>query len=152
MSVGRILTLGLGSFGGVNYLPTLGYASGEAPPPSPSTDQPSGGYLRGSDRRRTQKEIDEARRRFGINVPEEVIEVIQEAAQDQVEDSVTDPQKQKRDLQMRLRVRQLKFEAEHLKALAIERERLIDEALREQAQRIHRNNQSLTLLLIAALH
>lgn len=27
MSVGRILTVGFGSFGGVNYLPTLGYSS-----------------------------------------------------------------------------------------------------------------------------
>jgi len=27
MSVGRILTLGFGSFGGVRYLPTLGYGT-----------------------------------------------------------------------------------------------------------------------------
>ena len=31
MSSGPILTLGLGSFGSVNLLPTLGYSSGEAP-------------------------------------------------------------------------------------------------------------------------
>ncbi len=37
MSVGLILTLGLGAFtgGGVKYLPTLGYGTGGAPPPPP---------------------------------------------------------------------------------------------------------------------
>lgn len=34
MSVGAILTLGFGSFGTVNLLPTLGYLSSSAPPPS----------------------------------------------------------------------------------------------------------------------
>ena len=37
MSVGRILTLGFGSFGGVQYLPTLGYASSSTPP-APAED------------------------------------------------------------------------------------------------------------------
>lgn len=32
MSVGAILTLGLGSFGSVNLLPTLGYLSSDTPP------------------------------------------------------------------------------------------------------------------------
>lgn len=146
--------MAVGDVWGNNWLASWGVSWRQAAePPSPTATSPSsGGYLRASDRRRTQKEIDEARRRFGINVPLEVVEVIQEAAQDQVEDSVTDPQKQKRDLQMRLRVRQLKFEAEYLKALAIERERLIDEEIVARVQKTYRNNQVLKLLLLAALH
>lgn len=31
MSIGAILTVGLGTFGSVNLLPTLGYSSGAAP-------------------------------------------------------------------------------------------------------------------------
>ena len=116
-----------------------------------STEQYSGGYFP-HQRRRTQRDLDEDRRRFGINIPEEVVEVIVEAASDQVEDLVVDPQKQKRDLQMRLRVRQLKFETEYLKALAIERERLIDEEIQSRVRQNHQNNQSLKLLLLAALH
>lgn len=41
MSVGRILTLGFGSFGGVRFLPTIGYAAG-AVPSVVVTTQPSG--------------------------------------------------------------------------------------------------------------
>lgn len=37
MSAGAILTIGLGSFGSVNLLPTLGYLSGTAPTPSITT-------------------------------------------------------------------------------------------------------------------
>ena len=40
MSIGAILTLGLGSFGGVNQLPTLGYTSSSAPPPTPPAAAP----------------------------------------------------------------------------------------------------------------
>ena len=40
----------------------------------------SGGYIRTSDRRRTKKEIDEARRKFGIAVPEEVEETVAQEA------------------------------------------------------------------------
>lgn len=40
MSVGAILTLGYGSFGSVNLVPTLGYSVGSAPP-SPIPDRPS---------------------------------------------------------------------------------------------------------------
>lgn len=127
------------------------YITGIAPP-APVERLYSGGFLRGSDRRRTREEIDEARRRFGINVPVEVVEVIQVAAEEQAADLVTDPQQQKRDLQMRLRVRQLKFEAEYLKALAIERERLIDEEIAARVQKTYRNNQAIKLLLLAALH
>lgn len=41
MSVGRILTLGFGTFGGVNFLPTLGYGSGTPIPPTPNTGVPT---------------------------------------------------------------------------------------------------------------
>lgn len=113
--------------------------------------QPSGGYLRGSDRRRTKREIDEARRRFGIDVPDEVIETIQEAAADQVADLETDAKKQERDLRMRLRVRQLKFEARQLEWLAAERERLINEEL-VRITTTMRNNETITrLMLLAAM-
>lgn len=40
----------------------------------------SGGYIRTSDRRRTQKEIDEARRKFGIAVPEDAEETAAQEA------------------------------------------------------------------------
>lgn len=149
MSVGRILTLGLGAFGGVNYLPTLGYTAGAAVVVTPERN--AGGYLRASDRRRTKREIDEARRRFGINVPEEVAEVIEAAAEDQVADLVTDPQKQKRDLQMRLRVRDLQFQARYLELLAAERERLIHEELAKIADMTRRNNEGVTKLMLLAL-
>jgi len=36
MSVGAILTLGYGSYGSVNLVPTLGYGGGTAPAPAPS--------------------------------------------------------------------------------------------------------------------
>lgn len=35
MSIGAILTLGLGGFGSINLLPTLGYRAGTAPIPPP---------------------------------------------------------------------------------------------------------------------
>ena len=38
MSISTVLTLGYGSFGGVRFLPTLGYtSSGVVPPPTPSS-------------------------------------------------------------------------------------------------------------------
>lgn len=37
MSVGPILTLGLGSFAGRQFLPTLGYGTGAKPPVPPRT-------------------------------------------------------------------------------------------------------------------
>jgi transcriptional regulator CtsR len=44
MAISQILTLGLGSFGGVRYLPTLGYLSGDAPiPPTPVNPNLGGG-------------------------------------------------------------------------------------------------------------
>jgi hypothetical protein len=35
MSIGSVITLGLGSFSTVNYVPTLGYGDYDTPPPSP---------------------------------------------------------------------------------------------------------------------
>lgn len=46
MSVGAILTLGLGQFGTVNLLPTLGYLSSSIPPPAPVTTQNTPGRVR----------------------------------------------------------------------------------------------------------
>jgi len=43
---GSILTLGLGTFGGVHYLPTLGYLSGAPVPPAPAGDTSTPGFLR----------------------------------------------------------------------------------------------------------
>ena len=37
MTIGAVLTLGLGQFGTVNLLPTLGYFSNDTPPPPPNT-------------------------------------------------------------------------------------------------------------------
>ncbi len=55
MSVGPVLTLGLGDFtgGGVKYLPTLGYGTGGTPPPVPVivTTRPAG-VKRGQGKRR----------------------------------------------------------------------------------------------------
>ena len=55
MSVGRILTLGLGNpFAGVKYLPTLGLGTGaEPPPPEPESGQTPAGRAR----RRTERFI-----------------------------------------------------------------------------------------------
>lgn len=46
MSVGAILTLGFGQFGGVNLLPTLGYRIGSTPPVPPTVDTATPGFLR----------------------------------------------------------------------------------------------------------
>lgn len=149
MSVGRILTLGLGAFGGVNYLPTLGYVAGEAV--AVVEERPAGGFFAVGDKRRSKRDVDEDRRRFGISVPEEVAEVIERAAADQVADSVTDPKKQHRDLQMRLRVAELRFETRYLQALAAERERLIHEELARFAEMTRINNENVTRLMLLAL-
>lgn len=44
MSVGRILTLGYGSFGGVHFVPTMGFGTGATPPPAVVTS--AGGSIR----------------------------------------------------------------------------------------------------------
>lgn len=47
MSVGTVLTLGLGSFGTINFLPTLGYGDyGVTPPPTPTPGGGSYGFRR----------------------------------------------------------------------------------------------------------
>lgn len=81
MSVGAILTLGLGSFGSVNLLPTLGYLSGSAAPAR--TDQPSNWqadyWKHPKSRTRKEREEDEREERIllGILPPELRIEADQ---------------------------------------------------------------------------
>jgi len=66
--IGAVLTLGLGSFGSVNKLPTLGYGAGApAPPVVPSGGAHyTGGWVDLPTGRRTKEEIRESRERFGV--------------------------------------------------------------------------------------
>lgn len=69
MSVGRILTLGLGTFGGVEFLPTLGYSAGEAVADVPETGKgwPRSRKERRAEKRRQKLEAREETRFEGIS-------------------------------------------------------------------------------------
>ena len=88
MSVGAVLTLGYGSFGGINLVTTLGY--GETSVQPAPDDQPSNwqaNYWVHS-KRRTKEDDDEERRRLGILPPLEesaAREVVAEAVKAQAE-------------------------------------------------------------------
>lgn len=87
MTIGAILTLGLGAYSDVNHLVTLGYGTGGAPAPTPPTPPPaapqanSGGYFYG--RRRTPEDVKRARERFGLR--EEVAAIVADVAVEAVE-------------------------------------------------------------------
>lgn len=129
MSVGRILTLGLGAFGGVEFLQTLGYASGDAVAPVVAT--PSGGYF-------DYGTLGERRRKRKI--PEVIAEIIDAVAARQVEVLEADAQRQKRELQQSLRLRGLKYETKYLEDLADKREALIVAEIAKQQEYIATHN------------
>ena len=82
MTVGAILTLGFGSFGGAKLLPTLGYLSGGATPVQPT--QNSGGWIHiPTGRKRTKADVRKDREDWGV-LPKKAKQVIQIAALQQI--------------------------------------------------------------------
>ncbi len=85
MSVGAILTIGFGTFGSVNLLPTLGYGEAVAPTPDDQASNWQANYW--VNKRRTKADEDEERRRLGI-LPPELAEDAQQAVWEAVQAAV----------------------------------------------------------------
>lgn len=83
----------------------------------------------------------------------EVEEVIDEVAALQVDSLENDALRQKRELQLHLRIRGLKYETRHLEALAARREEMIHEALALEIQMQNQYNDDAiaAIMIIAAL-
>lgn len=131
---------------------TTGVGAPPAPPPAAVDDRPKGTaewlWQQAVDRR-APDDVRRARERFGV-IPKEAAEAIAEVAARQVERSEQDEQKRFDELLRELQLRQIEFEARYLDALAIMRERLIeDEKLRARA-RMREEEDILVLLLMAA--
>jgi len=118
-----------------------------------TTVQPSGGYPTTHERRRTRKEISEARQRIGI---EDAIakEAIAEVAARQAERLELDKQKQFDELHGELRLRNIEWQTRYLEAMNAEREHLIGveigRRLRERLARQAEEEMWLFLQVVAA--
>ena len=115
---------------------------------SVQAEQPSGGYPIPADRRRSRKEISEARQRLGIE-DALAIEAIAEVAARQAKRLELDRQKQYDELQGELRLRSIEWQARYLDAMNAERERLIglEIASRLKARLRQQEEEELWLLL-----
>lgn len=82
MSIGTVLTLGIGNFtgGGVRFIPTLGYGTTGTPPIPPApAEQPSNwqaDYWKRKSKKEREEEEREERIRLGILPPEQKAEAI----------------------------------------------------------------------------
>ena len=140
MSVGTVLTLGLGAFtgGGVQYIPTLGLGtSGTPPTPTPSTQLPSGVRGKGKKRELIVKLRDVENRESTAEFLKAQLRIRQGIVEPQAP-----PQPPKESKAKRL-ARQ-KLEQEALRNMEIERQNEDRRILTDQ------NNAVLTLLLIGS--
>jgi len=105
------------------------------------------------ERKRTRKEISEARKKYGLDdryKGEEIVETILEVAKDQAQSLQTEPAKQSEELSFALKIRGIEFDAIYLEALAAERQALIDAEIAIRLQQIEQEEEMLLLMMIAA--
>ena len=131
---------------------TTGVGAPPAPPPATVDDRPKGTaewlWQQAVDRR-APEDVRRARERFGV-LPREAAEAIAEVAARQVERSEQDEQKRFDELLRELQLRSIEFEARYLDALAVMRERLIEEAKQTAIRRQQQEEEVLILLMLAA--
>jgi hypothetical protein len=103
----------------------------EAPQPSPAgTQAPSGGYFEGTRRRRTKRDIEEDRLRYGI--PIQALEVIEDVALSQAKRLETDRQKQFEELLRELELNRIEWHGRYLEALNGIRTALIEQEIADR--------------------
>lgn len=123
---------------------------GGAAPTPPASENFSGGYFEhgGDKRRRTKREIQLERARYGISL--EAQGVIAEVAERQVDRLEADPQKRFEELERELELKHIGWRAEYLRALNAERERLITGEIAARLQAKQADDEAIILGLLAA--
>ena len=125
------------------------------PPYPPSGGRPYSGY---EQRRRSRRELSEARRRFGLEdgyapeVADKATAVISDVAARQADRLETDQQKIFDELLRELELQRIEFDRRYLAALTMERQRLIDQEIGQRLRRIaeQKNEEEVLLLLLMA--
>ena len=131
---------------------TTGVGAPPAPPPATVDDRPKGTaewLWQSAVDRRAPEDVRRARERFGV-LPREAAEAIAEVAARQVERSEQDEQKRFDELLRELQLRSIEFEARYLDALAVLRERLIEDALRQAVIRQQQQEEEVMILMLVA--
>ena len=131
---------------------TTGVGAPPAPPPATVDDRPKGTaewLWQSAVDRRAPEDVRRARERFGV-LPREAAEAIAEVAARQVERSEQDEQKRFDELLRELQLRSIEFEARYLDALAVMRERLIEDARQAAIRRQKQEEEVMILMLVAA--
>jgi hypothetical protein len=131
---------------------TTGVGAPPAPPAPAVDERPKGTaewlWQKAVDQR-APEDVRRARERFGV-LPRQAAEAIAEVAARQVDRAEQDEQKRFDELLRELQLRSLEFEARYLDALAVMRERLIEEEKRRALARMREEEDILVLLLMAA--
>ena len=120
--------------------------------PTVSTEpvRPSGGWpSTQGERKRSRKELSDARKRLGLDDGYRVSTVLADVAARQVERLEQDPQKIFEELLRELELQGLQFDARYLEALAVQRQRLIDAEIAARIQQGIQDEELMILILMA---
>ena len=122
-------------------------------PPPPSGGRPS--EWTPSDRKRTRREISEARKRYGVTddlaAQEIAAKTIADVAARQAESLEQDQQKQFEELLREVELRGIKWEARYLDALNVQREALINAEIARRLKQQYEDDAIIIMLIAASL-
>ena len=126
--------------------------AGEEPAAAAVSIPVGGGYIHG-ERRRSRKEISEARKRLGLEdiyEQERAAAIIADVAARQAKTLELDEQKRFEEITRQFALERIEFRAAHLEALNLERERLIDLEIAKLLRKKFDDDEVLLMLLMVA--